>query len=78
MNPVNKQNSNIKQPERLPFLEAVCWDLGDIAALNQDEMLARYERGWDYRGTLADLAGEEAVFLRQLAQAKGSWLQVYV
>jgi hypothetical protein len=41
-------------------------------------MLNRYERGWVYRGVLADLEGEEKAFLRQLAKAKGSWLQVNV
>lgn len=69
---------DIQKPKQLPFLEAVCWDLGDISQLNEDEMLNRYERGWAYRGVLADLEGEERAFLRQLARAKGSWLQVNV
>jgi hypothetical protein len=73
-----QQILNIQKPERLPFLEAVCWDLDDINHLDQDEMLNRYERGWAYRGVLADLEGEEKVFLQQLAKAKGSWLQVNV
>jgi len=32
-------------------------------------MLNRYERGWHYRGILADLEGEELDFLRRLAHA---------
>ena len=66
------------RPRNLPFLTAICWDLGDVRVLTDDEMLNRYERGWDYRGVLADLEGEELAFLRQLAKAKGSWLQVDV
>ncbi len=37
-------------------------------------MLGRYERGWHYRGVLANLEGEELDFLRQLARTKGAWL----
>ncbi len=69
---------HINIPEKLPFLEAVCWDLGDVYALNPDEMLNRYERGWENRGVLADLYGAEKRFLTQLAKNKGSWLQVDV
>lgn len=69
---------NIVVPNKLPFLEAVCWDLGDIYALNLDEMLSRYERGWDNKGVLADLDGDEKNFVAELAKAKGSWIQVDV
>lgn len=65
-------------PKDLPFLDAICWDLDDVHKLTLDEMLCRYERGWDYRGALADLDGEEKAFLAALAKAKGSWLQVNV
>lgn len=70
--------TDITPPPKLPFLTAICWDLGDVRALNDEEMLNRYERGWDYRGVLADLEGDELTFLRKLAKAKGSWLQTYV
>lgn len=69
---------NIQQPSKLPFLEAICWELGNVRLLNLDEMLNRYERGWGYKGVLADLEGEEKLFLRQLAKEKGSWLQLDV
>lgn len=69
---------NFEIPERLPFLEAICWDLGDVHDLTPDEMLNRYERGWDYRGTLADVEGNEKAFVGKLAAAKGSWLQIDV
>jgi len=69
---------HLQKPKKLPFLEAVCWDLGNINQLDQDEILNRYERGWEYRGVLADLEGDEKAFLIPLAKAKGSWLQVNV
>lgn len=65
-------------PIKLPFLEAVCWDLDDVKVLAPDEMLSRYERGWDNRGVLADLDGDEKNFVAQLAREKGSWLQLDV
>lgn len=70
--------TSIHPPRELPFLSAICWDLRDISILTHDEMLNRYERGWEYRGVLADLEGEELAFLRQLAKMKGSWLQTDV
>ena len=69
---------NIAVPNKLPFLEAVCWDLGDIHVLDLDEMLNRYERGWENKGVLADLNEPEKSFVAELAKAKGSWLQVDV
>lgn len=71
-------NADTIIPESLPFLEAICWDLGNVHDLTLDEMLCRYERGWEYRGALADLDGQEKTFLAELARAKGSWLQVHV
>ncbi|MFT6906332.1 MAG: hypothetical protein ACJAS1_002998 [Oleiphilaceae bacterium] len=71
-------HQNINVPKQLPFLEAVCWDLGDVHALDLNEMLNRYERGWENKGVLADLNGIERGFLTQLAKIKGSWLQVDV
>lgn len=70
--------TDIPIPAKLPFLRAICWDLDDIKHLNLDEVLNRYERGWKYRGVLADLEGEELAFLRKLAQTKGSFLQTEV
>ena len=68
----------IEVPDKLPFLEAVCWDLGDVRVLDADEMLNRYERGWENRDVLADLTGSEKIFVGKLAREKGSWLQLDV
>ena len=65
-------------PSKLPFLQAICWNTNDITHFSLDEMLDRYERGWKYRGVLADLEGDELEFVRQLAKNKGSWLQIDV
>ncbi|WP_133493148.1 hypothetical protein [Alcanivorax sp. 24] len=65
-----QQQTNFDMPERLPFLEAVCWELRDVHNLTLEEMLNRYERGWAYRGALADLEGPEKTFVRKLAVAK--------
>ena len=61
-------------PQDLPFLKAICWQTDDIKHFTEDEMLDRYERGWMYRGVLADLQGDELEFVHRLAKAKGSWL----
>ena len=50
---------NINVPKKLPFLEAVCWDLGDVYALDLNEMLNRYERGCENKFVLAELNGAE-------------------
>ncbi len=73
-----KQQVNVKVPNHLPFLEAVCWDLANVRDLTLDEMLNRYERGWDYRGALADLVGQERAFVRELATLKQSWIMLDV
>ncbi len=76
MNTQAKQT--LQKPEKLPFLEAVCWDLRDVSVLSQDEILDRYERGWGYKGVLADINPQEKQYIANLAKAKGSWLQVSV
>ena len=37
-------------------------------------MLSRYERGWQYRGVLADIGADKQRFIHDLALAGGSWL----
>lgn len=64
-----------EKPAHLPFLQAICWELADVGLLTPDEMLNRYERGWAYRGVLADIEGEEKQYLSTLATLHGSWLQ---
>lgn len=63
-------------PTKLPFLEAICWQTDDVYRFNPEQMLSRYERGWRYRKLFKNLEGEELNFLRELAKAYHSWLQV--
>lgn len=64
----------LKVPEKLPFLEAVCWQTKDVNHFTPAEMLCRYERGWEYRGVLGEPNAEELRFVKELAQRFGSWL----
>lgn len=65
---------HIPIPEKLPFLEKLCWQRVNINNLTRLEMLNIYERGWRYRGILGDLSQTEALFVQQLAQYYQSWL----
>jgi len=60
---------NIKVPDKLPFLEAICWQIKDIKnRFTLAEMFSLYERGQRYRGVLADLEGDELCFADELAK----------
>lgn len=61
-------------PEKLPFLEKLCWQRENIENLTPLAMLRIYERGWHYRGVFDDLSQTEALFVQQLAQYYDSWL----
>jgi len=65
---------DIKIPANLPFLKSICWQTKDISHFTLLEMLSCYERGWKYRGVLADLEGEELNFLRNLVKKNDSWI----
>jgi len=65
---------NIDIPANLPFLKAVCWQTEDVTHFTLSEMLSLYENGWKYRGVLADLEGEELIFVHSLAKKAGSWI----
>lgn len=67
--------NRISAPEKLPFLEAVCWQTKDVYHFTPEQMLSRYERGWRYRKTFNNLEGEELNFLKELAREHHSWLQ---
>jgi hypothetical protein len=62
-------------PARVPFLQAICWQTVDVHHFSPQEALARYERGWNYRGVLEELTGEELDYVRTLARTFGSWIQ---
>ena len=62
-------------PDKLPFLEAICWQTEDVYRFDPEQMLSRYERGWRYRNLFNNLEGQELNFLKQLAKHYNSWLQ---
>lgn len=62
-------------PKRLSFLESICWQTGDVYRFTPEQMLSRYERGWEYRQLFSNLEGEELSFLKELAKRYNSWLQ---
>ncbi|WP_017294870.1 hypothetical protein [Geminocystis herdmanii] len=64
----------VKIPEKLPFLQAICWQQKNVYDFNLEEMLSRYERGWHYRSLFNNLQGEELDFLIYIAQKYHSWL----
>jgi Nucleotidyl transferase AbiEii toxin, Type IV TA system len=65
----------IDMPQKLPFLESICWQIADVHQLTPEEMLNSYERGWKYREIFNNLKGEELIFLTELARNYNSWLQ---
>lgn len=64
---------NVIQPQQLPFLEFLGWQIADVYRLTQLEMLASYERGWRYRH-IAHLPASELAFIEQLVFIHKSWL----
>jgi hypothetical protein len=70
----NRVNSSA-MPERLPFLESICWQTSNVYLFTPEQILSRYERGWRYRSVFGNLEGEELAFLQELAKTYHSWLQ---
>jgi hypothetical protein len=64
---------NVSQPQQLPFLEFLGWQIVDVYRLTQLEMLASYERGWRYRH-IAYLPASELAFIERLVFTHNSWL----
>jgi hypothetical protein len=64
-------------PERLPFLEALCWQKQkeNVYEFTPLQILSRYERGWHYRDIFGNPEGEEMEFLKQLAKLYHSVLE---
>lgn len=74
-NSIPKTNLSIV-PKKLPFLESICWQTVDVYQFTPEQMLSRYERGWQYLQLFRNLESEELSFLKELARYYDSWLQV--
>ncbi len=72
---MDESNQVLNVPSKLPFLDAICWQASDLKRFSLDEILSLYERNISYNGVLAELEGDELIFVRELAKLKGSWLQ---
>lgn len=68
----DKPHTEIKL--KLPFLEAVCWQMNNVYALSPEQMLGCYERGWRYCDLFVGVGTEEQQFIKTLAQQFDSWL----
>ena len=65
----------VRRPAKLPFLNAVCKKLNQrINVEDEQRVLGLYERGWILRGVLGNLEGEEARYVRALANRYNSWI----
>ena len=71
---VDKLTLQTGVPNKLPFLESICWQNKDVYQYTPEQMLSRYERGWLYRKMFNNLEKEELDFLLLLAQKYKSWL----
>lgn len=73
--PKPAQTGPIRRPRSLPFLDAVCKKLNQrINVEDEQRVLGLYERGWILRGPLGNLEGEEARYVRALANRYNSWI----
>ena len=65
-------------PKKLPFLESICWQTCNVYRFTPEQMLSRYERGWEYRKLFSNLEAEELSFVTELAKRYHSWLQACI
>lgn len=73
--PVRDEQARLRRPASLPLLEAICKRLNQRVNLEDEQrVLALYERGWIFKGVLGNLEGEEARYVRALANRYGSWI----
>lgn len=71
----NRQPQQIKRPEKLPLLDAICKKLNQRVNLDDEQrVLGLYERGWIFKGVLSNLDGAEARYVRALATRYNSWI----
>ncbi len=61
-------------PQKLPFLESIGWQLKNVYQLNEKEMIQLYQRNWHYRYTFKNLKDEEEGFIYYLPNKYNSWI----
>jgi hypothetical protein len=62
--------------DELPFLRSLLWqgETPTIKDRSSQEILQIYERGWRYRGVMANISDTEQQFIQSLAREHHSWL----
>lgn len=71
----NTENDLPVVPNKLPFLESICWQIDNVYIFTPEQMLSRYERGRLYRNLFDNLEDEELSAVKQLAKYYSYWLQ---
>ncbi|GAA6615752.1 nucleotidyl transferase AbiEii/AbiGii toxin family protein [Scytonema sp. NUACC26] len=61
-------------PQNLPFLESVGWQLNNVYQLTEKEMIQLYQRNWQHQTTFKNLKEEEKDFVHYLAKKYNSWI----
>jgi hypothetical protein len=61
---------------RLPFLRSLLWQGDRERHLDDFDVLSVYERGWRFRDVIGQLDAVELAYIKQLASAYGSWLEI--
>jgi hypothetical protein len=61
-------------PQNLPFLESVGWQINNIYQLTEKEMIQLYQRNWHHQSTFNNLKEEEKDFIHYLAKKYNSWI----
>ncbi|BES69184.1 hypothetical protein RE428_02020 [Marinobacter nanhaiticus D15-8W] len=65
----------IRRPAKLPLLDAICKKLNQRVNLdNEQSVLGLYERGWIFKGVIANTDDQEARYIRALATRYNSWI----
>jgi hypothetical protein len=60
---------NVRVPEALPFLEAICYDVRDPYVFTRVQMLKKYNERMYLNGVVGTLAGDELNFYNALKNA---------
>ncbi|MBO3463814.1 nucleotidyl transferase AbiEii/AbiGii toxin family protein [Aetokthonos hydrillicola Thurmond2011] len=61
-------------PQKLPFLESIGWQLKNVYQMSENEIIQLYQRNWHHRTTFKNFKQEEKKFVHYLAKKYNSWL----
>lgn len=65
----------LRRPAKLPLLDAICKKLNQRVNLDSEQsVLGLYERGWIFKGVIANMDNQEARYVRALATKYNSWI----